>query len=82
MPKINLLNTSNRNNSNYSNNLDKNNNIIYLNSKITILENKLNQLQFKFDVLLNNIIDSSLNNLSTTIPNFTDISDTVLRNLL
>ena len=82
MPKINLLNTSNRNNSNFANNLETNENIKLLNSKYNNLDTKFNNLNnkyidlvTKYDLLVTHLVDSSLN------VQVNDISDTILTGL-
>lgn len=68
MPKkINMLNTSNIQNSNFANNLSNNNSII-------ALKNQINELQNKYDILIDKLVlsgnvgDSSLIDLSNQLP--------------
>tara|TARA_Y100000389_G_scaffold199226_2_gene237205 strand:- start:1840 stop:2112 length:273 start_codon:yes stop_codon:yes gene_type:complete len=83
MPKINLLNNSNRLNSNFSNTIKYDESIKNINNKIDSLTELINRLKTDQDTFTKDVSDNHNNLIQLLMDNssISDISDTSLNNV-
>ena len=83
MPKINLLNNSNRLNSNFSNTIKYDESIKNINNKIDSLTELINRLKTNQDTFTQDVSDNHNNLIQLLMDNssISDISDTSLNNV-